>query len=560
MPTVKELMRAGRKEELWQMCCGFIDLTLEQFMAIQKRLLLEQIELLNQSVIGRKIFKGTVPQDVEEFRRRVPLTTYKDYCPELSEQRDDTLPAKPLYWQHSSGRSNEYPFKWENTKWVPMSEAFAKEIGKAGTGLAIFASCKRKGDVSGMREYLKFIYAVAPRPYTSGTFACIACDEVSAISLPSVDIAQEMAFEDRLKLSFKMALSQGFDYYFGLTVALVAIGEQINQQMGKTKVSSLLSQPKALFRILKGVIKAKMAGRKLVAGDLWPIKGVISSGSDVVIFRDLIKRNWGRYPLDAYISTEGGIIATQTWDYGSMTFLPNINFLEFVPESEYIKNKEDSLYMPKTILFDELKAGEKYELVITNFHGSPLMRYRTGDIIKITSFKNNNLNIRLPQMEFEGRIDYTLDIGGFIRLSEKIIWQAISNTGVQYVDWVARREHRGSEAILHIFIEPKADSLLNEKNLAQGVFRELKAMESGLPFNDINDTLTIVPVEVTLLPHGAFERYLNLRRSLGADLAHLKPPHINPSDKDLAILIPEISEVSTPVSKPVVITAGKNTN
>ncbi len=49
MPTIKELLRAGRKEEVWQMCCGFLDLNIEQFMSIQKRLLLEQIELLNKS-------------------------------------------------------------------------------------------------------------------------------------------------------------------------------------------------------------------------------------------------------------------------------------------------------------------------------------------------------------------------------------------------------------------------------------------------------------------------------------------------------------------------------
>ena len=72
MPTVKELMRAGRKDELWQMCCGFLDLNTEQFMSIQNRLLLEQIELLNNSAIGKKIFKGTMPQSTEEFRRRAP--------------------------------------------------------------------------------------------------------------------------------------------------------------------------------------------------------------------------------------------------------------------------------------------------------------------------------------------------------------------------------------------------------------------------------------------------------------------------------------------------------
>jgi hypothetical protein len=101
MPTIRELMRSGKKEELWQLCCGFLDLNIEQFMGIQKRLLLEQIELLNNSRIGRKIFKGTIPQNVDEFRKRVPLTTYKDYCPELSERQDDAMPVKPLMWQHT---------------------------------------------------------------------------------------------------------------------------------------------------------------------------------------------------------------------------------------------------------------------------------------------------------------------------------------------------------------------------------------------------------------------------------------------------------------------------
>ncbi|GAI02640.1 unnamed protein product, partial [marine sediment metagenome] len=67
-----DLLRQGRKEELWQMCCGFIDLSLEQFMDIQKRLLLEQIELLKNCELGRKVMRGAMPETVEEFREQVP--------------------------------------------------------------------------------------------------------------------------------------------------------------------------------------------------------------------------------------------------------------------------------------------------------------------------------------------------------------------------------------------------------------------------------------------------------------------------------------------------------
>ena len=557
MPTIKELLRTGRREELWQMCCGFLDLNVDQFMSIQRRLLLEQIELLNQSNLGKKIMGGLVPQNVEEFRRRVPLTTYKDYCPELSERQENQLPGKPLYWQHSSGRSNEYPFKWENTKWVPLTQEYVHESGKIGAAVAILASCKKKGDVSAMKEGLKYIYAVAPRPYTSGTYAYIASEEIGGISLPSLEVAQQLEFEERLASSFKLAISEGFDFYFGLTLALVAIGERMNQQMGKVNIASLVSHPKALVRVAGALLKSKLAGRKLMPKDLWNIKGIMGSGSDVEIFRETIKNTWGKNPLDVYASTEAGLVATQAWDFGSMTFVPSLNFLEFIPEAEYTRNKADSSYIPRALLMDEVRAGEKYELVITNFHGSPLVRYRTGDVIKISSLRNENINIELPQMVFEGRVDHTIDIGGFIRLTEKIIWQAVSRSEVPYVDWVARKEYRGKDAILHILIELKGDTKLAERDIAQSIYWELQKMDDGLPYGNVQNILGSEPIEVTLLPRGAFERYYNLRRSLGADLAHLKPPHVNPTDKDLAILIPEISETPAPVSTPVGIASAK---
>ena len=42
MATLDELFRQGKREELWQRCCGFIDLSLPEFMNIQSRLLKEQ--------------------------------------------------------------------------------------------------------------------------------------------------------------------------------------------------------------------------------------------------------------------------------------------------------------------------------------------------------------------------------------------------------------------------------------------------------------------------------------------------------------------------------------
>ena len=50
-------------------------------------------------------------------------------------------------------------------------------------------------------------------------------------------------------------------------------------------------------------------------------------------------------------------------------------------------------------------------------------------------------------------------------------------------------------------------------------------------------------VEVNVLPQGAFAHFTEQRRAEGADLAHLKPPHINPSQRVLDLLTEKPAEV-----------------
>jgi phenylacetate-coenzyme A ligase PaaK-like adenylate-forming protein len=65
-----------------------------------------------------------------------------------------------------------------------------------------------------------------------------------------------------------------------------------------------------------------------------------------------------------------------------MAFFPDAAFLEFIPEEEWIQWKRDPFYIPKTVLYNEVVTGKRYEVVISNFYGKPLLRYRTYDIIQ----------------------------------------------------------------------------------------------------------------------------------------------------------------------------------
>jgi hypothetical protein len=533
MPKAVELLKQRRNEELWQMCCGYLNLSLEQVMSMQKRLLMEQIRLLSRSALGKKLMPGPRPETVEEFRRRVPLTTYADYCPELLEQREDTLPVKPALWVHTSGRSGEYPCKW-----VPMTPAYAHEMSVVMYGIGMLAGCKKWGDVSALPKYPNIIYTVAPRPYISGAMASMLGLQTSVNYLPPMRLAERLSFEGRVRLGFKQALSQGFEYFFGVSLVLAAVGDKFSQSSNKVNIRPLLSKPRALFRLAKGLAKSKLARRPMLPKDLWSIKGIICSGLDSWVYRDRIKELWGRYPLDVYSSTEGGFLATQTWDSDAMTFIPTLNFFEFIPEEEHLKCKLDPSYQPKTLLLDEVKAGENYELIITNFYGGALVRYRIGDMVKITSLSNEELGIDIPQMVFERRADDLIDFAA-IKLTEKQIWQAIEDTGISYEDWTAYKEP--GKAVLNLFIELKGGYQGNEEEVAAAVYEQVAKPDNDEPIVSAaqDDALDMVDfrVKVTLLPPGTFASYMVQRQAEGADLAHLKPPHINPSDKVLSLLL-----------------------
>ena len=533
-----DLHKQGRNEELWQMCCGFLKLDINEFMEIQNRLLLEQIELLNNSTLGLKIMKGARPRTVEEFRERIPITSYKDYCPELIEKREDNLPVKPSQWVRTSGKSGDYPCKW-----VPMTAAYAEELSKILFGVGLISHAKWWGDTDKNIDNVKILYSVAPRPYISGTFADLLRMQIPIKYLPSLEKAESLSFEDRIKSGFEQAMAEGMGYFFGLSLVLEKVGDKISNSSNSAGLRPFLKNPRALWRLGRGKVRSILAGRPMLPRDLWSIKGIIGSGVDSYIYKDKIEKYWGRKPLDIYSCTEGGVIATQAWDYSGMFFTPNLNFLEFMPLDEQLKLQIDHSYQPRTLLLNEVKEGEEYELVFTNFHGGAVMRYRIGDIIKITSLHNDNLGLDIPQMIFERRAD---DLINFmvIKLTEKQIWQALEKTEIPYEDWVAFKIP--GKPVLHILLETRTELNGAKEHLAKTL--EQHIVDSGRSSytgsgvrEDWRDSLDF-GVEITLLPRGTFARYTAERQAEGADPAHIKPPHVNPPERVISTLLAKEEE------------------
>ena len=67
------------------------------------------------------------------------------------------------------------------------------------------------------------------------------------------------------------------------------------------------------------------------------------------------------------------------------------------------------------------------------------------------------------------------------------------------------------------------------------IHEELKKLDSN--YADLESFIGLKPLKITLLPDNAFLAYMLKQQAAGADLAHLKIPHVNPSDGMLDFLI-----------------------
>ena len=528
MTSASELLRQGRRDEVWRKYCGFLDLSLEEFMEIQRRLLMEQIDLLSKCELGRKLLGNKVPASVEEFREIVPLTTYKDYLPYLSERKEEALAEKPITWARTSGRSGEYA-----AKWVPYTKRMYDKWGELTLGSMILAASSKRGEVN-VQPNDTLLAVVAPMPYVSAILTRALAETFPLTILPPQE--SEADFAERIEEGFKLALSMGIDHFYGLSSVLVKIGERFSQGLSSFEFSPFLLRPRVLFRLARGVIKARLQRRNLLPSDLWRVKGIMTGGTDASLLKDAIAEYWGTRPIEGYACTEGGALAVQSWDCKGMTFYPDSSFLEFVPYEEHLRTKQDPNYQPNTVLLDQVEPGI-YEVVLSNFYGGVFVRYRVGDLIRVISLKDERHRINLPQVEFYSRADDVIALAGFCVLTERTVWQAIESAGFRYVDWTAWKEYKQGEGTLRICVELDPNETATEDELEAAIHNSLEKVDPD--YADLNRMLGATPVSVTILSPGSFMRYYMAKQREGADLAHLKPPHINPTAEVVKQLMSE---------------------
>ena len=81
-----------------------------------------------------------------------------------------------------------------------------------------------------------------------------------------------MDFGERINTGFSMGMITGIDYFYGLASILAKIGERFEQGSGSTKFTAAMLRPNVLFRLLKGILGAKLGKRNMIPKDIWKLK------------------------------------------------------------------------------------------------------------------------------------------------------------------------------------------------------------------------------------------------------------------------------------------------
>jgi phenylacetate-coenzyme A ligase PaaK-like adenylate-forming protein len=510
-------------QKLWLKYCGFLDLFIEEFMTIQRTLLNDEITLLQKSELGRKIIGSRKCENINDFRKNVPLTTYNDYQRYFENKNEAALAEKPVLWARTSGHSG-------TIKWIPYTQGNIRVLSDNTLAAFILSSANNHGEVK-LRPGARVVVDLPSIPYITGVMGYAAGDRLLYHPIPPLDKTEQMEFQERIEQGLHIGLRSGVDYATSMAGVLNKIGKSFNKLENGSEVSLKTLHPIAALRLIQ-------ANRSIIPKDIWQIKGLVCGGTDTAIYQDEITREWGIKPLDVYIAAEACFIAMQSWNKKGMTLVPYSNFYEFIPEEEFLKSQRNDYYKPMTVLTDELEVDGIYEIVITNFHGGSLIRYRIGDLIKVVSIGDEETGSTLPQIEFQSRVDDIVNINDYIRFNEKEIWIAIHNTNLPYEDWTARREYDGPKPVLHVYLELTGNSY-NNQPVASLITDQLSNTRKD--FQNFKEIIDLIPVKVTLLNQGTFQEYMKRKPSEGFEDTYLTTHHINPSDA----VIDDLLKIST---------------
>ncbi|KAM1057358.1 indole-3-acetic acid-amido synthetase GH3.6-like [Malus sylvestris] len=217
----------------------------------------------------------------------------------------------------------------------------------------------------------------------------------------------------------------------------------------------------------------------------------------------------------------------------SYTLIPTMGYFEFLPVQRnngintnpvsVLKSLNETEHQELVDLAD-VKLGQEYELVVTTYAG--LYRYRVGDVLRVTSFKN-----KAPQFNFICRKNVVLSIDSD-KTDEVELQNAMKNavnhlvpfeaTVTEYTSYADTTTIPGHYVLFWELsfngttpVPPSVfeDCCLTVEESLNSVYRQGRASDKS-----------IGPLEIKIVETGTFDKLMDYAISLGASINQYKTP------------------------------------
>lgn len=527
-----------------------------QTSAVQEQFLLSLLSTYQNTEFGKNYGLSQI-KTVDQFRERIPILPYSSYEPYLdriAEGETNILTPDPVvYLSLTSGTTSK-------KKLIPVTKRSRSVRSRANRASISFA-------VDAARQWgrpLGQMLLTSSVQLAGRTSAGIEYGPVSVGELRSADFLSRqliaypyeiLQIADSLAhhyVCLLFALQNPNTRVIGANFPVLALrlcdyleryAENLIEDLAKGTIAPWLDLESELRIKLERSWKAapqradelrqilKAEGR-LTPKLAWPDLSfvVTARGGTSDFYFERFPRYFGDTPIfgGIYGSTEAVFGVCYDFNNDGAILAIESGFFEFIPQDQWDASQ------PKTLLAQEVKVGEKYRILVTNYNG--LYRYDLGDVVEVLGYYE-----KAPIIVFRHRV------GGLLsstteKTTEFHVTQVMQvlqrNFNLSLENFCVTLSEQETPPHYRVNIELSPGHILSDPQAFLAEFdRQLKEIHSSYETKRLDGQ--VPPPRLRVLQKGSFATLRQRLLQRGIPEFHLKFPHISEDRQVLAGLTVE---------------------
>ena len=517
---------------------------------VNEAILLKILNRNSKSEIGKK-YKFNNIKSIKDYKEQIPISYYSDYeeyIKRMAKGEKNILVSEDVeYFGHTSGTTGKQKLipvtrsgRLAASKYMAiLSQKFVynnlKDEYSYGKGLMFADTVTTTYTEAGIpitsatSGGMKKIKALIPYMYTSPYEVMEIKDKEAQMYLHLLFALKErkLSYITSVFISNVLDILRFLEDKKDLLIMDIRKG-RINRRLNiddvmRDKLNRYIKPDAARADEIETEIKKGFRG---ICRRIWPKISYIAcvTGANFSIYDDRVNYYTDNLPIysTAYAATEAMIGINPYIEKIRYVIIPDTVFYEFISVKDENKN------FPNTYCLNELKVGEKYEILITNHAG--LYRYKLGDVIKVVGFYNN-----CPEIEFLYRKNQILNMVSEKTTEEhltKSIQNSIKKLNLSLVDYTTFQDNTISPG-RYIFYFEFRDTMTRKKILELEDVLDLELQKVNLAYGRFRKNNRLAKLKIKLVNKDTFNIIKESLISKGISKNQIKIPRVINNKKEI---------------------------